>query len=84
MHYLDVILKGACDGLDFERECEDTETICEAVFNTNYGSCNIHCKSLGLVCEGGWNNGEGCNKEWGSPNRCDKEYGDQICRCKKG
>ena len=66
-------------------KCEDSETICEAVFETDGSSCNSHCQSLGLKCEDAWNDVSGtCAKEGHADNACDVNMSKQICRCKKG
>ena len=80
-----IIFIGACNGLDFETKCEETATICEAVFATNGATCGTHCQSLGLICEGAWNDISGtCDKDTGSASGCGIEYSKQICRCITG
>ena len=84
MHLFNVKFKEACGGLDFEEKCEDSDTICEAVFETKGQTCAKHCESLGFVCEDGWNDKSGtCTKETGSSG-CGMALGTQICRCKRG
>ena len=82
---MDVKFKGACDGLDFKEKCENSETICEAVFKTNGQTCDSHCELLGLVCKDGWNDKSGtCAKDPGNAGGCDTAYDTQICRCMTG
>ena len=85
MPLFDVKFKGACDGLNFEEKCEDSDTICEAVFRTNEQTCDSHCESLGLVCEDGWNDkSRTCVKDTGEASGCDQARRTQICRCITG
>ena len=84
MHLWDVKFKGACDGLDYERKCEDSETICEAVFRTNQQTCDKHCEKLGLVCEDGWNDISGTCHKSSDASGCNVGQWTQICRCKTG
>ena len=82
-----MIFKGACSGLDLEEKCEESETICEAVFVTNKQTCGRHCKSLGLVCEDGWNHkSDTCAKDKDSAldRGCELSQYMQICRCMEG
>ena len=64
--------------------CEESETICEAVFETNGDTCDTHCQSRGLLCENAWNDASGtkCNTNKGNPLGCDAAYDTQVCRCK--
>ena len=81
--------KGACADFDFEDKCEESATICEAVFWTNGATCNRHCKSRGLMCQEGWddsgNPGTCSSKLVDDPHKvgdgCGIGYGNQICRC---
>ena len=68
-----------------ETKCEESETICEAVFKTNGLTCEIQCQSLGLVCEDGWDETSNtCVKKTYEESGCGTERGDQICRCTNG
>ena len=72
--------------------CDESAKICEALFNTGYGSnCEKHCKSLGFAaCQEGWDEkGTDCSSKWiddprKSGNGCGMSYSKQICRCTKG
>ena len=85
MHLFNVKFKEACGGLDFEEKCEDSDTICEAVFETKGKTCAKHCESLGFVCEDGWNDkSRTCAKDTDEASGCDEARFMQICRCITG
>ena len=79
----------ACAEFDFEDKCEESATICEAVFMTNGASCNIYCQSRGFKCQEGWDEGNNtcASKLVDDPRKvgdgCDFGYNNQICRCIK-
>ena len=84
IYAFDIIFKGACDGLEFEEKCKESETICEAVFLTHFATCNWHCQSRGLTCEDGWSHVSGtCTKNADITGGCHNPYATKICRCKK-
>ena len=78
---------GACNGLHFKEKCEESATICEAVFETKGTTCGTHCQSVGLVCEEAWDEASHtCASKLTTDGRrvgngCGMSYGDQICRC---
>ena len=80
-----IIFKGACTGLDFDKKCEESNAICEAVFHLGGFNCDIHCEALGLECEGAWNADSGtCTKDTSVNSGCNVTYSDAICRCTRG
>ena len=85
-----IIFIGACNGLDFKEKCEESATICEAVFMTKGATCGTHCQSLGLMCEEAWDEkSHTCATKQTTDarrvdNGCSMSYNDQICRCTTG
>ena len=71
--------------------CEESATVCEAVFRTSGSTCDTHCQSLGLSCERAWDNDAGVDDGGCASkvtddfrrigNGCGMIYVDQICRC---
>ena len=84
-HY--IIFIGACNDLDSTERCEDSATICEAVFVTKGATCDTHCQSLGFICEEAWDEKyQTCDSKLRTDarrvgNGCGMSYNDQICRC---
>ena len=77
----DIVFKGACNASNIRNVCEESETICEAMFQTKGATCNSQCQSMGLVCEDGWNDESGtCGRR--DNDGCNSEKQGQICRCK--
>ena len=78
---------GACNGLNFVDKCEESQTMCEAVFATNGDTCDTHCQSLGMVCKEAWDEQlKTCDSKLVDDNRregngCGMGYEFQICQC---
>ena len=80
----------ACYGLAFEEKCEESATVCEALFVTSGATCDTHCKSLQLSCQEAWDEtSKTCASKLTADARrlddgCRMSYNDQICRCTTG
>lgn len=81
---------GACKDLDAVEVCACSATTCEAIFITDGKTCDIHCESMGLECEMGWDEtSKSCDSKVSNDqnrigNGCGMPYKSQICRCSVG
>lgn len=78
-------VRSLCDELDRIRQvCLNRDDVCEAKANLKKAgneSCDSWCGRSGLVCDGAWNDKNGCGKR--SPIECSATgKGASICRCK--
>ena len=85
-----ILCSGACQDLDAVEVCAHSATTCEAVFITDGKTCDIHCESMGLECEMGWDEtSKSCDSKVSNDqnrigNGCGMSYESQICRCSVG